>query len=293
MKLKACYWIPALALLAAAPAWANYSWGQMGQFRPGIQFGIVVLVLLTEVLVIRPMTRMSWSVTIAAVVSANAISGFAGYFLLGFVPLTDLMPLLALAIPSTIIEFLIVGAVARQWSARKAQRGEWAFIGVLVANVLSALVTFGYLYANYGGREQPILWRSGTCMMLTAKDLRQGTPRYDQDLVGWSRTNGIGAMFLRSVVKTGTPESLDVAPPWLPWAVMRPAPLYQSALQQRLDPPGQGRPMVWTGAPYFAGRRGVIFTDGRYELMPESSFRQLNARPAPPQITIPPLRTNP
>lgn len=289
MKLKACYWVPALALLSAAPAWANSSWGQMGQFRPGIQLGIVVLVLLTETIIVGSMTRMSWLGSGVAVAVANGLSYIIGLPLMTgpVMKMTSLPVLLWMAIPSTILEFLVVNAVARHWSARKAQRGEWAFIGVLVANLLSALVTFGYLYANYRGETQPILWREVSHMQYVAGELQGGIPKYGDDLGAVCKQYITAAGLLRAASRPAQLTAFDLAPPWLPWAQMRLAPYYESALPRRLDPPGRGHPIVWSGARYLAGKRGVIFSDGRFELMTERAFRQLGATPAPPQITIP------
>ena len=98
----------------------------------------------------------------------------------------------------------------------------------------------------------------------------------------------ISTFFLKRVVESTHPVPLDVAPAWLPWAQMRMVREYESALPKRLDAEGQGRPMVWTGGPYLGGRRGVIFTDGRFELMGEREFRSLGAMPRAPEVTIPP-----
>ena len=292
MKLKACYWVPALALLTAAPAWANYSWGKIMVFRPGIQLGIVVLVLLTETLVVRVVVQMPWKTTALAVIAANAVSGGLGYvFLFGDVHFTNPISLLYMAIPSTVIEFLVVNAIVRNASARPSHCAEWTFIGVLAANLLSALVTFGYLYANYGGRQQPILWSDGVRMRCLGSNFRLGSQGYEAELQALCVHNEYVAASLRRVLEHAQPEPFDVAPPWLPWAQMRLAPRYESALPQRLDPQGRGRPMIWTGAPYFVGQRGVLFSDGHFETVSESHFKQLGVRPSPPEVTIPPPRS--
>lgn len=288
MKVKACYWVPGLALLTAAPAWANYSWGQMGQFRPGIQLGIVVLVLVTEVLVIKPLLRMNWPISALAVVLANAASALVGSILLGGQPgFADLRLLLVFAIPSTVIEFAIVGQFAAGHSSLDdyRHRGHWTFIAVLAANLLSALVSFGYIHANYRGHAQPLPRVERGRMRSAAHQIAEA--------YGSGREAGTLELVPRLVhlTKPSGPidvAPIDVAPPWLPWAVMRPALRYESALPRRLDPPGNGRPMVWTGAPYLNGLRGVIFTDGRYEEMSEGDFRKLGAVPAPPKLAIPP-----
>ncbi|MEN6301258.1 MAG: hypothetical protein ABFD96_00955 [Armatimonadia bacterium] len=285
------YWVTLLALAASAPVWANYSWGQMGQFRPGIQLGIVVLVLLVEMLLIRPMTRMTWRATAAAVAGANALSGLFGLlFILGMVHFTRPAELMVLAIPSALIEFIVVGLAAREWSPRPGQRVEWAFIGVLVANLLSAMVTFGYVQANYHGRPQPFLrGREGIEMEIVARQVAEAQAE-GAELRTLCERGSISAFFLKRVVESTHPVPLDVAPAWLPWAQMRMVRKYESALPKRLDPEGQGRPMVWTGAPYFAGKRGVVFTDGRFELMGERAFRKLRAVAKAPEVTIPPFK---
>lgn len=285
MKLKACYWVPTVALLAAAPAWANYSWGQIGQFRPGIQLGIAVLVLVTEVLVIKPLVRMSWGVTTAAVVGANLLSAILGFFFVYDINFTHVGELVAAAIPTTVIEFMVVASVAEKHSGRPRYRAHWAFVAVFAANLLSALVTFGYLYANYRGHEQPLSRveraRMGSAAHQIAEACRSG------------HEAGTLELLPRLISMRKLPAPIDLAPSWLPWARMRLTPRYESAIPKRLDPPGKGRPMVWTGAPYLAGERGVIFTDGRFEMMSERAFRQLGAVPSPPQITLPPLGSTP
>ncbi|MHB8997317.1 MAG: hypothetical protein ACYC63_18900 [Armatimonadota bacterium] len=119
--------MPIAALLAAAPAWANFSWGQLGQFRPGIQMGMVVLVILAEIAIIKPMTQMTWGVAAAAVVGANIVTGVMGRFLIyDSFKFTRLDHLAILVIPGTIIEFVVINEAARAWSRRQAQRSEWA-----------------------------------------------------------------------------------------------------------------------------------------------------------------------
>jgi len=288
MKLKAHYWVPGLALLAAVPAWANYSWGQIGQFRPGIQLGIVVLVLVAEVLVVKPLLQMNWRMTALAVVLANAVSAFLGSVLIaGMADFTNMRHLLALTIPSTIVEFIVIGAFAQAYSGRDHQRAHWTFVAAFAANLLSALVTFGYLYADYRGGEQPIPFREAGRMQYLGKVLATGFEDHGGSIAAICADNKTSAGFLAGFTTPGQSRLFDVAPPWLPWAQLRLAPCYESAIPARLEPPGRGRPMVWTGAPCFAGKRGVIFSDGRFEMVAEKAFRQLGASPAPPQVTIP------
>jgi hypothetical protein len=288
MKLSARsrYCLPIAALLAAAPAWANFSWGQLGQFRPGIQLSIVLLVLLAEIAVIKPMMQMSWAVTAAAVTGANLVTGVMGSYLIHSIKFTHLDQLAILVIPSTIIEFLIINNIARQWSPRQGQRGEWAFIGVLAANLLSALVTYGYVYVNYGSEDHPLAVREGTYMSYVGDVLSRNRLEGDLEVPVAMRETPMVAHLARMATRSGAQRPFDVASRWLPWAVMRPAQQFESAIAERLDTPERARAMIWTGAPYFAAKRGVIFSDGSYRLVSEREFRQLNAVPAPPPESV-------
>lgn len=282
------YCAVALAATLAVPVWANYSWGQMGQFRPGIQLGIVMLVLLAEVLVVRGITRMTWGVTAAAVAGGNLLSWGVGTVLVLGVNSADPLALLGFAFPSTLLEAMIVGEVARRRSSLERHRAEWAVAAVLVANLFSAMVTYSYVWANYRGNSQPLSRIEASRMSSVAHTIRQGVQGGDTDLRAACERNGMAAALLGRAGSNAANVLRDVAPAWLPWAQMRMVREYESALPKCLDAEGQGRPMVWTGAPYFAGKRGVIFTDGRFELLGEREFSRLGAVPRAPEVTIPP-----
>ena len=277
-----------LAALLTSPAWANYSWGQMGMFRPGIQLALVLLALITEIVVIRLITGMSWGWSAIATATANAVSGFLGMVLTaGQANLTEPAQLFVLIIPSLIIEAPIIVSFAASHSPRLQPR-HWAFIAAIPANVLSAGLCFGYLWLNYRGEEQPIAWDEGANMRLRGSmpgGSVLGNP--DEGL----RPNHI----FRRLSVSQNEISLDVAPPWLPWAQFRPMRRYESGhIPKALAPEGQGAPMVWTGGRYLQGRRGVLFSDGSLKYLTESEFRTLNAVPQPfPQWLVEHLKKPP
>lgn len=277
MKLPRPFGALLLAVLLTSPAWANYGWGQMGMFRPGIQLSIVLLALITEITIIRLITRMSWGWAAIATVTANAVSGLLGSVFVGQARLTE-PELFVLIIPSLIIEAPIIISFAASQSPRLQPR-HWAFIAAIPANVLSAGVCFGYLWLNYRGEEQPIIGREGWAMHLAASTLRE---RYWGSIIGDPEEGLRPRHIFRRLGDAQDEVSLDVAPPWLPWAQFRPARLYESGhIPRTLAPKGQGAPMVWTGGPYLQGRRGVLFSDGEVEFMTEREFRKLDAMPQP------------
>jgi len=254
----------------------------MENFRPGIQLGMVVLVLAVEIVVIRLMTQMSWATAAIAAASANLVSGFFGRALGSDVRLTEPAQLFPLIIPSTIIEALVVVPFARRRSRRPGQRGYWAFIGVLVANILSASVCVGYLWLNYRSEPQPVLGREGWAMLGSAGALRRAARDHEgsvPDAIAESRA--AASLFLLATRQNG-PRLLDVAPLWLPWSQRRWLAFYETGeIPEKLAAEGQGKPMIWTGAVYLNGRRVVVFSDGSSKLVTESEFHNLNAVPRP------------
>ncbi|MCE5240626.1 hypothetical protein LLH23_19370 [bacterium] len=276
-------WFVAALVFFSTPVWANYSWGQMGQFRPGIQAAIVVLVLAVEWLVIWLMTRMSWLAALITTVGANALSGLIGYAVVGAMQLTDPQQLFVLVIPSVIIETSVVLPCARSSSERPSHRAHWAFIAVIVANVLSAAVSFGFLQLNYGSEPQPIFGREGWMLAGGAYFLRSTAPKHGGSIRSAVTDTSSTPMMFRAAVGSRGKALLDVAPPWLPWSRRAwVAPYQVGGVPDRLAPDGQGQPMLWTGGPYLQGRRGVVFTDGSFRLMSEREFCKLGAVPHPP-----------
>lgn len=281
-----------LAALLTSTAWANYSWGQMGMFRPGIQLALVLLALITEIVVIRLITGMSWGWSAIATATANAVSGFLGLVLTaGQAKLTEPAQLFVLIIPSLIIEAPIIISFAASHSPRLQPR-HWAFIAAIPANVLSAGMCFGYLWLNYRGEEQPIIGREGWAMYISASTLRE---RYEGSIIGDAQLGFRPSHIFRRLSESQDEVSVDVAPPWLPWAQFRPVRRYESGhIPKTLAPEGQGAPMVWTGGRYLQGRRGVLFSDGSLKYLTESEFRTLNAVPQPfPQWLVEHLKKPP
>ena len=275
----------ALALLASSPAWANYSWGAFTIFRPGVQLGIVLLTLISETVVFAWLARVPWLTSAVAVVGANLLSGAVGMVLLE--PNYLNLPLLAIAfVVSCLFEAIVLIPVAEghRWRWSDGRCG-YPWGALFAANLVSLLLSVGYVQVLYRGHSMPLVVQSGEPRVRSyAHEIELVAKRPDRSLRVVLLAGKGPAYALRACYRRGRPSVVDVAPAWAPWAQLRTLPLYEiGAVPEVLDAPGSGgRPFIWTGGPWVNGRRAVIFTDGSFQVMSERQFRKLGAVPQPP-----------
>lgn len=298
MGLSRLRWVSfvGFAMVLAAPAWANYSWGAFTLFRPGVQLALVLLTLASETLVFRWLARVPWLTSALAVTGANLLSGLAG--LVFMEPNYLEVPLLAIAFAvSCFLEAIVLIPVAEshRWRPLDGPSSHpWA--ALIVANLVSVLLCAGYVEVAFHGNRMPLIVRGRPLDMRSfAHEIESAAQHPDHSLRLAVESRSGPAHVFRQCASTAA-VTVDIAPAWAPWAQLRTGPRYGiGEVPELLDPPGSGgRPLIWTGAPWVDGRRGVVFTDGNFRVMSEREFRQLHAVPRPlPQWLVQALQQRP